>query len=193
MARPNNRENLLEKGRQLVHSTSFATSSVQHIAEAAGVPKGSFYNHFKDKDDFGVAILTKYSEIMESELESSLVQSELSPPDRLRAMFQRWAEGFEGDDFTGGCLAGNLCQELASQNKHFQTTVDSLFQRWESLFEKCIAQGQQRGEIRDDLPADELAELVLFSWEGALLRAKAAHTARPLTIFRKIFLESIFT
>ena len=193
MARPNNRKNLLEHGRRLVHSTSFATSSVQHIAEAAGVPKGSFYNHFKDKDAFGLSILTDYADITESELEASLVQSDMSPRDRLRTMFERCAEGFEGDNFTGGCLAGNLCQELASHNEGIQGAVDSLFRRWESLFEKCIAEGQQRGEIRDDLPAGELAELVLFSWEGALLRAKASHAARPLNIFRNAFLESIFT
>ena len=40
----------------------FSACSVQDITEAAGVPKGSFYNHFKSKEALAAEILTQYGE-----------------------------------------------------------------------------------------------------------------------------------
>lgn len=191
MTRSNNREKLLERGRQLVHSTSFSVASVQNITDAAGVPKGSFYNHFKDKDTFGVAIIGEYDAIMQQELLASLVDSELGPLERLCAMFKRWAEGFQSDGVQGGCLAGNLCQELASRNENFRVAIDSAFRGWEEHFRTCVSEGQARGEIRDDVSAGELAQLILYSWEGALLRSKAARNIGPLLVFQSVFLQLV--
>jgi len=60
MARPGKKAELVEAGLDLLHRRGFSATSVADIAEAAGVPKGSFYNHFKSKDDFGSAVLDLY-------------------------------------------------------------------------------------------------------------------------------------
>ncbi len=44
------RERLLEAGVRIFSKSGFNGCSVQDITECAGVPKGSFYNHFDSKE-----------------------------------------------------------------------------------------------------------------------------------------------
>jgi TetR/AcrR family transcriptional repressor of nem operon len=60
MARPNVRERLLDAGVEIFHRCGFNGCGVQEITEAAGVPKGSFYNHFASKEALGAAVLDSY-------------------------------------------------------------------------------------------------------------------------------------
>ena len=60
MARPNVRERLLDAGVEIFHRCGFNGCGVQEITEAAGVPKGSFYNHFASKEALGAAVLDRY-------------------------------------------------------------------------------------------------------------------------------------
>lgn len=60
MAKPNVRERLLDAGVEAFHRRGFNGCGVQEITEAAGVPKGSFYNHFASKEALGAAVLDRY-------------------------------------------------------------------------------------------------------------------------------------
>ena len=60
MARPDVRERLLDAGVEIFHRCGFNGCGVQEITEAAGVPKGSFYNHFVSKEALGAAVLDRY-------------------------------------------------------------------------------------------------------------------------------------
>jgi TetR/AcrR family transcriptional regulator, transcriptional repressor for nem operon len=60
MSRPSNKEKLLTDGLRLVHERGFGASSVRDITQAAGVPQGSFTNHFASKEAFGLEILERY-------------------------------------------------------------------------------------------------------------------------------------
>ena len=62
IVKPNVREQLLDKGLQVLHERGFNATSVQDITEAAGVPKGSFYNHFESKEDLGAEVVLRYLE-----------------------------------------------------------------------------------------------------------------------------------
>jgi TetR/AcrR family transcriptional regulator, transcriptional repressor for nem operon len=56
MPRPSNKEKLLTDGLQLVHQRGFGATSVRDTTQAAGVPQGSFTNHFASKEAFGLEI-----------------------------------------------------------------------------------------------------------------------------------------
>ena len=61
MPKPNLREDILTAGLEALHSRGFNATSVQDITEAAGVPKGSFYNHFASKEELGAAVVEQYA------------------------------------------------------------------------------------------------------------------------------------
>jgi AcrR family transcriptional regulator len=62
MGRPSVRQQLVDAALGVFQSHGFNGSSVQDLTDAAGVPKGSFYNHFKSKEDLALEALQLYME-----------------------------------------------------------------------------------------------------------------------------------
>src|SRR6201986_2632898 len=60
MPKPSNREKILTEGLRVVHERGFAGASVRDIVAAAGVPQGSFTNHFASKEAFCLEVLNLY-------------------------------------------------------------------------------------------------------------------------------------
>jgi TetR/AcrR family transcriptional repressor of nem operon len=50
MSRPSLREKILNAGVAVLHGRSYVACGVREITEAAGVPLGSFTNHFRSKE-----------------------------------------------------------------------------------------------------------------------------------------------
>jgi TetR/AcrR family transcriptional repressor of nem operon len=53
----NTKNRILEVGAEIIHLKGFNHAGIQEILDAAGVPKGSFYNYFKSKEDFGLQVI----------------------------------------------------------------------------------------------------------------------------------------
>src|SRR5882672_1420 len=54
MARESHKQKLLTEGLRVVHERGYGGASVRDIVAAAGVPHGSFTNHFASKEAFGL-------------------------------------------------------------------------------------------------------------------------------------------
>ncbi len=60
MPRPNVREKIVDAGLRVLIEKGFNGCGVQDITAAAGVPKGSFYNHFESKEALGAEVVERY-------------------------------------------------------------------------------------------------------------------------------------
>ena len=87
MAKPNVRERLLDAGVETFHRRGFNGCGVQEITEAAGVPKGSFYNHFASKEALGAAVLDRYWQQRADTTLRILEDGDVRPTERLRRYF----------------------------------------------------------------------------------------------------------
>src|ERR1022692_2078573 len=83
MAKPSNREKILTEGLRVVHERGFANASVRDIVQAAGVPQGSFTNHFASKEAFGLEIIDLYFANTRRVIAETLRNDALDPLDRL--------------------------------------------------------------------------------------------------------------
>ncbi len=191
MAQNSKQRALLEKGRERVHGSGFAATSVADIAEAAGAPKGSFYNHFASKDDFGGAILDHYFADVRAALDETLHSGKKPPLARLRAYFIRLRNYVRQDNYARGCLIGNISAEVTSVSEATRVKLGQLIGEWTGSLARCIAEGQRDGSIRRDRSADALAGLLLDSWQGALLRAKVDRRPAALDNFLDVLLPSL--
>jgi TetR/AcrR family transcriptional repressor of nem operon len=70
--------------------------------------------------------------------------------------------------------------------------LESIFEEWRLPFAKCIAEAQVLGEIDSTFDPMDLAEFLLASWEGAILRMKIERGPVPLERFRKIAFQTVF-
>src|ERR1700741_4939228 len=108
MARTNVRERLIDAGLETLHRRGFNGCGVQEITENAGVPKGSFYNHFESKEALGAAVVDRYWRQRAGSVLRLLEEADVGPRDRLCRYFAAMAAKMAKRGYAGGCLIGNM-------------------------------------------------------------------------------------
>ena len=191
MPRANVREQLLSAGLSTLHGRGFNATSVQDITEAAGVPKGSFYNHFESKEALGIEAVRAYLERSAARLDA-LKDPNVPALLRLRQYFAGLNELFGRDGSMSGCLLGNFGSELSGQSALIRRRVAEAFEQQAGAIEVAIAEAQKAGEIPNDIPPKSLASFLINSWQGAMMRAKVEQDRAPLDLFLDVtFLKLI--
>src|SRR5260221_5283722 len=104
MSRISNRDRLLESGRKVVLERGYVGASVRYIVEAAGVPQGSFTNHFDSKEAFALEILELYFTDSRTMIPETLRDDSLLPLKRLPAYFDASIAAIENHESKNGCL-----------------------------------------------------------------------------------------
>lgn len=191
MSKEKTKTTLLEAGKRIFLEKGYNNAGIESILQAAGVPKGSFYYYFESKEDFGLQVINQFGEYIHADLDRSLGDLALSPLERLRRHFQSVCERLESQQCRNGCLAGNLSQEMAAQSEVFRARLEEIFEGCVDRYAECLEQARLAGEIAPDLNIRELAEFWHNSWQGAVLRAKASRSTRPLKTFLNVMFGSI--
>jgi TetR/AcrR family transcriptional regulator, transcriptional repressor for nem operon len=183
------RDNLIEMGLKHMQETSYCSTGLNEVLALAGVSKGSFYHFFPSKEEFGSAVLQRYLELEVARATTLLGESKTAPIKRLRRYFEELISvyGPKGA-MNGGCLLGNLSQEMANHSDLVQQTLQEGFRTWEVAIGAVLLEAVTRGELPPKAKTMEMASFILNSYEGALLRAKAERSEAPLRLFlRMIF------
>ena len=191
MSKVKTRDVLLEAGRKSFLEKGYNNSGIEAILHEAGVPKGSFYHYFENKEDFGLKVLDRFAECIGERLDEILFEEGVSPLERLRKYCEMKSEAFESDQCRKGCLVGNLSQEMADQSEVFRARLEEIFESWVDRYAACLKEAQDSGEIAPDLDVRELAEFWLNSWQGAILRAKTMRSPAPLRTFLAVMFGNI--
>lgn len=191
MARPNVRQQIVEGGLQTFHLQGFHGCTVQDITTAAGVPKGSFYNHFESKEALALNVLDVYWDLGTDRL-AALSDQQVEPVKRLRVYFEQLSESVAEGNFRRGCLIGNFSTELSAHNEAARDKLASLFATWARGINGCVQDAVDAGRVVPQLPAQTISSFLLNSWEGAVLRAKVEQDRTPLLEFTQVVFASIF-
>jgi TetR/AcrR family transcriptional repressor of nem operon len=192
MPRPSLRDNLLDAGLATMFRAGYAGATVRDIADAAGAPHGSFTNHFRSKEAFAIEVLDRYFEHVKELVREALTARRLTPRARLRRYLDLISGRLAADGWTRGCLIGDFSLETTQQSEALRRRLAEIFLEWRGMFATCIAEGQKAGEIPKRFSAEELAEFLLASWEGAILRMKVERSGAPLERFKKIAFSTLF-
>jgi TetR/AcrR family transcriptional regulator, transcriptional repressor for nem operon len=192
MPRPSLREQLIASATETLHRQGFNASAVQDITAEAGVPKGSFYNHFESKEALALEVIDRYGR-EQAVLAGVLSDESIPPVERLRRYFTSLAAIFTEQNYERGCLIGNFSLELADQSRVIRDRLSSTFAAWSRAIEACIRDGQKSGEISWDGDPRVLAAFVLNSFEGAILRMKVEKDGSPLDQFMTLMFSRVLT
>lgn len=192
MARRSLREQLLEAGFLTIWSAGYGAAGVRDIVAAAGARPGSFTNHFASKEEFAGEVLERYFAYVGGLVEAALAKDGTPPIGRLRRYLDVITSKLEAHDWARGCMIGNLSLETAVHSEPLRLRLVTIFERWRQPFAECIAEGQTAGEISTSFDADDLADFLLSSWQGAMLRMKVERSPEPLERFKKIIFSTVF-
>ena len=192
MPKPSLREKLLDAGFHLMWKTGYAATGVRDIVAEAGSPQGSFTNHFRSKEDFACEVLDRYFAYLSDLVADALGDRTLRPTDRLHRYLDIITQKLDDADWSRGCMIGNFSLETTAQNERLRARLSEIFTQWRAPFAACIAEGQKAGEISSEFGPDELADFLLSSWQGAMLRMKVDRSPEPLERFKKIVFATVF-
>jgi len=186
------REDILRAGLKVMFRSGYVGATVRDICAAAGAPHGSFTNHFRSKERFAKEVLDRYFANLQGYVREALEDKSLSPMQRLKRYLEIISGVLADDKWSRGCLIGDFSLETVSQSKILRQRLEEIFREWRAPFVACIAEAQAIGEIESVLDPSDLAEFLLASWEGAILRMKVERGPAALERFRKIIFQTVF-
>jgi TetR/AcrR family transcriptional regulator, transcriptional repressor for nem operon len=192
MGRRSLRDQILRAGLPVLFRCGYHAASVRDICAAADAPQGSFTNHFRSKEAFAVEVLDHYFDYLKGLVSEALNDESLTPRQRLRRYLDVITDKLERDRWMLGCLIGDFSLQVSSHSKLLRKRLNSIFREWRTLFASCIAAAQSAGEVDSRFDATELAEFLLASWEGAILRMKVERSSAALERFKAIVFETVF-
>jgi len=102
---------VLDAALEVIRTKGYAATTVDDICAAAGVTKGSFFHHFKSKEDMALAAVEHWNSGTGGLFERAPFQQQSDPRDRVLGYIDFREEILHGNapDFT--CLLGTLVQE----------------------------------------------------------------------------------
>jgi TetR/AcrR family transcriptional repressor of nem operon len=179
MPRPGVKSQILEAGLAEMHARGYAACSVDHITTVAGVPKGSFYNHFPSKEALAAEVAHRYFEVCgwpgNPDGESAVA--------RLRESFEALREVLRRYRFSHGCVWGNLANELADHSEAVRGELADGLAAWSGMVAALVAEAQRNGETAAAGDPQVLGRFIVNSWEGAVTRCRVVRTDQPMDDF----------
>ena len=158
-------------------------TSVKDIVDAAGVPKGSFYNYFDSKETFALEAIEKVAAENFQAMRQLLRTSDKPAKERLAEFFASNIDDCCDKDFRIGCFLGNMCQEMADSSQPIRNKIRHALADTTDMIETTLRQAQKDGDLDAGYDPAALAEFLFNAWQGALMRMKASSCREPLDAF----------
>lgn len=118
------RGKILASALHAIRSKGYAATTVDDICGEAGVTKGSFFHHFKSKDEMAVGAVEYWNSMTEAFFASAPYQDAADPLERLLGYIDFRNQIIQGDtaDFT--CLLGTLVQETYGSHEEIRKACE---------------------------------------------------------------------
>jgi len=188
--KPDVKLTIIEKAYEIMHQKGYNGTGIQEIVDAAGIAKGSFYHYFKSKEQLAIEAAHYYAGNSVEMYNLYLTDKSISPLERIRQLFTKFIDHFINEyNCSMGCFIGNLCQEMADTSPAIAKAVDSIVDEIKKPLIHCLDEAQNIGEINSAKDTSKLAEFIINSWEGAVLRMKSTKSPEPLNIFKELLFD----
>lgn len=181
---------MIDVGLQQLLQQGYSSLGIQAVLSAADVPKGSFYHHFVDKEDFALQVVDAYIVDVHAVLDSCVSNTSIAPLERIRAFFGNVGNSYAREGYLG-CLMGGLGQELSGVSDVFRQKIEWCFSSIADRLQVCLDAAKAEGAINADSDTRQLAELLVNCWEGAALRSRLKRSPAPLATMLDFYLGSL--
>lgn len=122
---PNSRQRLLDAALHVIRSKGYVATTVDDLCHAAGVTKGSFFHHFKSKEELALAAVEYWNVMTGGLFAQAPYQLPADPRDRVLGYIDFRAEILQGElpDFT--CLLGTMVQETFASHPRIRDACNA--------------------------------------------------------------------
>jgi TetR/AcrR family transcriptional repressor of nem operon len=187
---------LLDAALHVIRAKGYSATRIEDICEAAGLTKGSFFHHFKSKEDLALAAAGHFAAMADAVFATAPYQSAADPLDRLLGYVDFRIAILRGSlpEFT--CLLGTMVQETYDTHPAIRTACATHISAHATRVAKDIAEAKRRYAPDAPWSAESLALFTQAVIQGAFILAKAMQgprvAAECLQHLRR-YLETQFT
>lgn len=157
------RERLFRAALDLFSKKGFLETTVEDITEAADVGKGTFFNYFPSKDH----ILLAFGEMQIGKLETA-VEMARQTNEPMTLFLESLVARMTQEPMRNPAVIRAMLQAYLSTTSVRAAMMD-MQRRVLGWHTQMFQIGQERGEIRRDLPASEIAQVFRQTIFGTLL------------------------
>ena len=160
----------------LVRERGAHATSLDAVLQHSGAPRGSIYHHFPGgRDELlrdAIAFAGRY---VERRLEDAA-----GPLAALDALFDEYRENLVASDFRAGCPVVAVAVESREDGSDLRDDARAAFELWRA----ALAHGLEGAGV-EAARAGDLAVMIVASFEGALILARAYRDLKPLELARR--------
>ena len=173
------KQRLLDAGLAMLLKHGYHDLGIQALLAATHTPKGSFYHHFADKEDFALQVIDQYMRNVHAGLDACLEDGAHPPLERVRRFFLMTVQSYRKEGYLG-CLLGGLGQELSGVSDVFRRRIDGCLAEITKRIAACLERARKAGDLPADADTKRMAALLVDCWEGAALRSRLRSNPAPL-------------
>ncbi|PWC40001.1 TetR/AcrR family transcriptional regulator [Azospirillum sp. TSO35-2] len=170
---PDSKARLLDAALKVVRTKGYTATRIEDLCAEAGVTKGSFFHHFKSKDDLMLAAVAHWDAVTGGLFARAPYHDLADPLDRLLAYLEFRKELLAGDlpDFT--CFAGMIIQEAYETRPEIVAACAGNIAGHARTLEADIREAMRKYDVNADWSAESLALHTQAVLQGAFVLAKA--------------------
>ena len=155
------REEILKNSIKLFKLNGYYNTSMENIATACGLIKGSIYHHFKSKEEIGLESLKYIHKYFEENIFKIAYRDDLSDKEKIKLFVNKTDDYFLHSE--GGGLLGNLALEVSNDNALFKNEIREYFTNWENALTYILQ------NHFNSYRANELAKEYVAFTQGAIM------------------------
>lgn len=174
MTGTDSRERLLDAALRVVRERGLGASRIDDVCACAGLTKGSFFHHFKGKDDLMLAAAKHWNEHTRRYFDGASYRAEASARSRLLAYVDFRLAGVDGELWEVSCFAGTIVQDAYLRQPELATLCAGNILDHVTELEREIESALAEANASVDWTPRSLALHIQGSIQGALILAKAA-------------------
>lgn len=172
-SRHESKTKLLEAALRVIRAKGYTATRIEDICAAAGLTKGSFFHHFKSKEELALAAADYWSATTGALFERAPYHRYADPLDRVLGYvdFRKALLKGEVPEFT--CLVGTMVQEAYATVPAIRDACERSISAHAAKVEQDIAAAMARYGIEANWTARSLALHTQAVLQGAFILAKA--------------------
>jgi len=174
------RQEIIRKAAPIFNRKGYEGASLSELMRATGLEKGGIYRHFESKQQLAAAAFD-YAWNAAVALRLAGTEEIGNSVDRLKQIVRNFREKREGL-VPGGCPLLNTAIDSDDGNPALRAKAKRALRSWLDRLGAIIIAGQQRGEVKRNVDAEELANLIVGTLEGSLMLRRLQRKDEPLAL-----------
>lgn len=164
---------LLDAALHLIRAQGYAGTSVEDICRLAGVTKGSFFHHFKGKEDLALATVQHFNGFADLLFHPDGHRALPTPQARVLGYVDARVRLMAGEIPDISCLLGTLLQETYSTHPALREAAGSSIEAHAAQLVPDLQAALDAAPQPSGVSPEELALFMQAVMQGAFVLAKA--------------------